>query len=392
MSEALTITNSSGLGIASIVLSQTGGITDEYEYCYVGYDNWQDLAYDFGIGIEAGQGIRIRAKHPITERQYDYKYVKLKINFNEVTLSGNINSMITPYFEGLTDISEYTAALCQLFEDNETIIDASELEMPATTLSEGCYSSMFGGCVSLVTPPPELPATVLTDYCYAGMFADCMQLTTVPKLLATTLAEGCYQTMFNRTGITIPPKLPVTTMPPRCYTYMFGNCTNIKLSETQTDEYARPYRIPTSGEGTASSDSVYSMFFNTGGTFEDTPNINQTYYLQAPTYDVVVKYQNEDGETIHADDIFTVFEPDEFVPTPIGIAGHEYNSMEQIDDLEWVLTYNQIYYKEGVYHWTGTEWKLDADVATGEGFKTYYQEDEPTEGNEGDFWVYGGDA
>jgi hypothetical protein len=38
-------------------------------------------------------------------------------------------------------------------------------ELLATTLAEFCYSSMFSGCKDL-TKAPKLPATVLKDYCY----------------------------------------------------------------------------------------------------------------------------------------------------------------------------------------------------------------------------------
>jgi hypothetical protein len=61
---------------------------------------------------------------------------------------------------------------------------------------------------------------------------------------------------------------------------MFEDCSSIKLSTTQTDEYQYEYRIPTSGTGTAADvdDSLSSMFKNTGGTFKGTPTINRTYY------------------------------------------------------------------------------------------------------------------
>ena len=35
-------------------------------------------------------------------------------------------------------------------------------ELPATTITNGCYSSMFSGCTSLVTAP-ELPARILAE-------------------------------------------------------------------------------------------------------------------------------------------------------------------------------------------------------------------------------------
>ena len=55
---------------------------------------------------------------------------------------------------------------------------------------------MFQGCSSL-TQAPELPATTLTYGCYYGMFYGCKSLTTTPALPATTLAKYCYNDMFN---------------------------------------------------------------------------------------------------------------------------------------------------------------------------------------------------
>ena len=62
---------------------------------------------------------------------------------------------------------------------------------------------------------------------------------------------------------------------------MFSSCTSLKLSETKTEEYIQEYRIPSSGDGTTSLDSLDRMFYSTGGTFTGTPNINTTYYLSS---------------------------------------------------------------------------------------------------------------
>lgn len=69
-------------------------------------------------------------------------------------------------------------------------------ELPATTLANYCYDSMFMECEAL-TKAPELPATALANYCYANMFQDCYELTAAPELPATTLADNCYLNMFR---------------------------------------------------------------------------------------------------------------------------------------------------------------------------------------------------
>ena len=61
-----------------------------------------------------------------------------------------------------------------MFHECTSLTSAPEL--PATTLTGGCYSYMFYGCTSL-TSAPELPATTLDGYCYDNMFGECAKIT-----------------------------------------------------------------------------------------------------------------------------------------------------------------------------------------------------------------------
>ena len=56
-----------------------------------------------------------------------------------------------------------------MFRDFNTLINASELQLPATTLTKGCYAYMFALCGVRTTP--VLPATTLVENCYLGMFS-----------------------------------------------------------------------------------------------------------------------------------------------------------------------------------------------------------------------------
>ena len=110
---------------------------------------------------------------------------------------------------------------------NRTLVSASELILPATTLTANCYGNMFSGCASL-TAAPALPATTLAERCYNNMFSGCASLTTAPTLPATTLANGCYYYMFYYcTSLTTAPTLPATTMAQNCYQNMFEGCTSL---------------------------------------------------------------------------------------------------------------------------------------------------------------------
>ena len=99
-------------------------------------------------------------------------------------------------FGGLTTLSSaYT--FFKLFYGCSGLTDASKLLLPATTLADGCYGSMFELCKNLTGGPAELLATTLTKDCYTGMFRDCTSLTKAPELPAASLAEDCYFRMFR---------------------------------------------------------------------------------------------------------------------------------------------------------------------------------------------------
>lgn len=122
-------------------------------------------------------------------------------------------------------------------------------QLPATTLTQDCYRSMFRGCTSL-TEAPVLPATTLSNSCYRSMFNECTSLTKAPVLPATTLAESCYQDMFQDcTSLTKTPELPATSLASYCYYYMFSGCTSLteasKLPATSLAStcYAQMFRL-----------------------------------------------------------------------------------------------------------------------------------------------------
>ena len=104
---------------------------------------------------------------------------------------------------------------------------SNNLVLPATTLTQSCYSWMFYGCTGL-TRAPALPATTLVRFCYNSMFQKCTGLTSAPDLPATTLANNCYSDMFSGcTGLKSAPALPATTLEVNCYSAMFEGCASL---------------------------------------------------------------------------------------------------------------------------------------------------------------------
>ena len=191
----------------------------------------------------------------------------------EVKVYGNIMSLVdeTDFATNtkLTDWDTFNG----LFKNNAKLTDASGLLLPATTLADFCYNSMFYGCSSLTAAPelkaetlagncynsmfygcssltaaPALPATTLKENCYYYMFRDCTSLTTAPELKATTLANYCCYYMFaGCTSLTTAPKLPATTLAKRCYYAMFYYCTAL------TNAYVK-------AAYTTVNDECYNMF------------------------------------------------------------------------------------------------------------------------------------
>ena len=110
---------------------------------------------------------------------------------------GNIMSLINGAAFGTATELTVSHAFDKLFKDNTHLLahPLKPLLLPATTLTDFCYHSMFDGCTSLTTAP-ALPALSLTIDCYEAMFRYCTSLTVAPVLPATQLTDHCYAEMF----------------------------------------------------------------------------------------------------------------------------------------------------------------------------------------------------
>lgn len=105
------------------------------------------------------------------------------------------------------------------------VMDAENLILPATALTEGCYMGLLGD--TNITIAPKLPATNLAKSCYWNIFLRCSNLVTPSELPATTMKESCYRAMYYRTSITTAPDLPATTLATSCYNQMFDQCSKL---------------------------------------------------------------------------------------------------------------------------------------------------------------------
>ena len=196
------------------------------EYCVDGDGNWKSLAAGTATeSVNSGHTLSFRGE--LTPSSGDGIGSTFAIS-KKCNLKGNCMSMLF----GDNAANNYSLsgkdyAFYNLFDRCTNIVNVSSNFLPATTLANYCYYSMFSGCTSLTTAP-ELPATRLKDYCYYSMFSGCTSLTTAPELPATTLATSCYRNMFRDcTSLTTAPELPATNLKNNCYYYMFGGCTSL---------------------------------------------------------------------------------------------------------------------------------------------------------------------
>ena len=160
-------------------------------------------------------------------------YITIKSNNKNFNVEGNIMSLLYgDNYRNQTALPETWSVFRGLFKSIVKLKSTENLILPATTLNNYCYDSMFYGCTALTTAP-ELPATTLANYCYQNMFNGCTSLTTAPALNATTLAQYCYQSMFvGCTALTTAPALNATTLTVNCYRNMFQNCTSLTSAPT----------------------------------------------------------------------------------------------------------------------------------------------------------------
>ena len=191
----------------------------------ISYSTDNGTTWTEGNSVSVNSGDKVLWKGTMTPATY--QGIGTFSSTAEFNAQGNAMSLLFGVnFKGQTSLTGKDRAFLGLFH-NAKIVNAENLSLPATTLANSCYSSMFRGCTSLTTTP-ELPATTLAINCYYGMFRDCTSLTTAPELPATILESSCYSYTFQGcTSLTAAPELPATTLTSQCYQYMFNGCMNL---------------------------------------------------------------------------------------------------------------------------------------------------------------------
>lgn len=213
----------------TIKVTYNGGMTLPKPITYTKNGVSTSITATTDIAVAAGDVVSFSSENSSVNTGAKGCYLNILAD-HKIYVYGNVMSLINDegdFSKDKTISGDY--ALAKLFRDNTELYIHPEkkLLLPATTLANQCYSSMFYNCTSLTTAP-ELPATTLALGCYYNMFGFCTGLTTAPVLPATTLDNGCYEYMFYYcTGLKNAPKLPATTLANYCYYCMFWGCNSI---------------------------------------------------------------------------------------------------------------------------------------------------------------------
>lgn len=190
-----------------------------FEITSDGYVNWQSSASNIiktiqyklnngswnsvtsttsGVHIPVVTGDKIQFKGSNTQySSSDSNYTSFYNSTCGFIAYGNTMSLLYgDDFSGKTTLPS-TFVLTRLFQSCTGLTDASNVMLPATTVTSQSYQLMFHSCSNL-EKAPALPATAFTgQYNYQQMFVNCTSLTTAPVLPALSLEIGTYSTLFD---------------------------------------------------------------------------------------------------------------------------------------------------------------------------------------------------
>lgn len=166
------------------------------------------------IPMSAGDKVRLWGDNTVYVGADGASYLNTNITCSAPHyVHGDIRSLLSrSNFPNVTSVSAW--AFSGLFEGDTQMRShpSIPLTMPATSVGDFSYSTMFNGCSGLVRAP-ALPATGLGTNCYENMFSSCTAFTEAPALPATSLAPCCYGAMFSGcTSLVSAPAIPATTL------------------------------------------------------------------------------------------------------------------------------------------------------------------------------------
>lgn len=198
-------------------------------------------------------------------------------------------SMFGGMFVGIsaiTDVSEMvfpseTTKACY----SKMFTNCSELKkiskIPAAEIADFAFTHMYQGCPKLDTVPNDLlgNSTTIGMSACLDMFRNCHSLTEAPALPAKTIGDIGYMSMFaGCENLTSPAVFSEFTSVSsnQAFREMYDGCSSI----TWVNTGGTPFKI-TTADGSTAADATLKMFQSNSGSLPEgtgTPKLNTTYY------------------------------------------------------------------------------------------------------------------
>lgn len=158
------------------------------------------------LNVEAGDIVQFKANYE--EYGAPGKFSQFCGTTATYIVYGNIMSLIKGDNYATADTFTERGVFYGLFRNNMGLLDAYNLVLPATNLTDRCYANMFFNCNNLERGPKEVPdANLIWDDggyeaiaygSFEGMFGLCSNLVVAPILKQKVLGSGgYYASMFT---------------------------------------------------------------------------------------------------------------------------------------------------------------------------------------------------
>lgn len=231
------VTPTGTIGTTTITATVTGFTNYDYSTTSVTYTlkvmNEESIPLTFEAK-EAGSVVRFSSLYGNVKYSTNDGETWLDYNSNQEIILSNVGDIVqfmstsnSTYSNSLNNSQFYVSSgKCYIYGNILSLINYNK-----TINSNYAFRRLFSGCLEIYNHPDNkllLPATSLSDNCYESMFSNCKNLTIAPELPATTLKIHCYELMFyNCENLSIAPVLPATTLSAYCYESMFENCKSL---------------------------------------------------------------------------------------------------------------------------------------------------------------------
>ena len=190
--------------ILTLYRTNTGGyaptVVLEYSTDGVNWQEWQAVNDVRTYTIPANGKFYLRGDNTAFGQGSNNSDVHTFSSTGNIEAHGNIMTLLDK--TGQSTSFATSGTFKRLFQNMTTLKTAPEL--PATTLSNSCYDSMFKG--SGITQSPELPATNILTSSYYQIFMNCASLTKAGKMIinsftGTSSCREMYSGCSNLTDI-----------------------------------------------------------------------------------------------------------------------------------------------------------------------------------------------